>query len=362
MTDESSSRAGSPPDEPPPGASRGAERKSLDSKLSEDGDSFPNQRLPNLDSLFIHTTPCVPVLRDPKLLTNYPSHNGQHESQHFFHLQDLWESYEEWSAYGAEVPLVLESGEEVLQYYVPYLSGMQLYAADPSTLRQRPSDTSSDEYDLSEPESEDQNNRGTNGHMSDCDSMTSSSEDGGKPQHHRARLLFQYFERAAPYTRSPLADKVLELSRESFPGLFQLRSCDLDPASWIAVAWYPIYRIPTGRSLRDLSACFLTYHCMCLPQDKPEEKPQFGCPLPPKATVSASAALDQRCARLSRAPGVPTTTLRPFGFSAYKLKGEVWNSPGSGVSKIHTAMRAAARNWLNQLQVRHPDFDFFLYR
>ena len=30
----------------------------------------------------------------------------------------------------------------------------------------------------------------------------------------------------------------------------------------MSVAWYPIYRIPTGRSLRDLSACFLTYHAL----------------------------------------------------------------------------------------------------
>ena len=37
----------------------------------------------------------------------------------------------EWSAYGAGVPLVLNGRDSVIQYYVPYLSAIQLYA-DPS--------------------------------------------------------------------------------------------------------------------------------------------------------------------------------------------------------------------------------------
>jgi len=41
------------------------------------------------------------------------------------------DAYEEWSAYGAEVPLVMENGEQVLQYYVPYLSAMQLFTHTP---------------------------------------------------------------------------------------------------------------------------------------------------------------------------------------------------------------------------------------
>lgn len=79
------------------------------------------------------------------------------------------------------------------------------------------------------------------------------------------------------------------------PGLMSLRSVDLSPASWMAVAWlaskhsiiisiliyasnryginkivdrsnksyrYPIYHIPTGRTIRDLQTCFLTYHTL----------------------------------------------------------------------------------------------------
>lgn len=45
----------------------------------------------------------------------------------FFNLGDLWEQYYEWSAYGAGVPVSLHSGEMAVQYYVPYLSGVQIY-------------------------------------------------------------------------------------------------------------------------------------------------------------------------------------------------------------------------------------------
>lgn len=53
----------------------------------------------------------------------------------YFVLADLWESFMEWSAYGAGVPLVLNGSDSVIQYYVPFLSGIQLYGASnrPST-------------------------------------------------------------------------------------------------------------------------------------------------------------------------------------------------------------------------------------
>lgn len=50
------------------------------------------------------------------------------ESQPFFVLSDLWESFNEWSVYGVGVPLILNDHDGVVQYYVPYLSGIQLYA------------------------------------------------------------------------------------------------------------------------------------------------------------------------------------------------------------------------------------------
>lgn len=43
-------------------------------------------------------------------------------------LEDLWESYREWSAYGVEVPVSRKGEEDVKIYYAPYLSAIQLYA------------------------------------------------------------------------------------------------------------------------------------------------------------------------------------------------------------------------------------------
>lgn len=52
----------------------------------------------------------------------------------FFSLGDLWESFREWSVYGVGVPLLLNGNDSVKQYYVPFLSGIQLYI-DPHRLR-----------------------------------------------------------------------------------------------------------------------------------------------------------------------------------------------------------------------------------
>lgn len=49
------------------------------------------------------------------------------EYRPYFILGDLWDSFQEWSAYGVSIPLVLDSGDCVVQYYVPSLSGIQLY-------------------------------------------------------------------------------------------------------------------------------------------------------------------------------------------------------------------------------------------
>jgi hypothetical protein len=57
-------------------------------------------------------------------------------SRPYFCLGDLWEAFNEWSFYGAGVPLIISGSESVIQYYVPYLSAIQLYA-DPLKLPSR---------------------------------------------------------------------------------------------------------------------------------------------------------------------------------------------------------------------------------
>lgn len=46
-----------------------------------------------------------------------------------FTLADLWDCYDEWSAYGIGIPLKLDDGENITQYYVPYLSAIHIYTS-----------------------------------------------------------------------------------------------------------------------------------------------------------------------------------------------------------------------------------------
>ena len=55
-------------------------------------------------------------------------HQYNEQSMCAFTLDELWRCYDEWSVYGAGVPLALPCvSETIMQYYVPYLSAMQIY-------------------------------------------------------------------------------------------------------------------------------------------------------------------------------------------------------------------------------------------
>jgi len=54
----------------------------------------------------------------------------EREKVEYFTLGDLWNCYDEWSAYGAGVPITLTSGETLVQYYVPYLSAIQIFTSN----------------------------------------------------------------------------------------------------------------------------------------------------------------------------------------------------------------------------------------
>jgi len=59
-------------------------------------------------------------------------HPWEREKVEYFTLGDLWNRYDEWSAYGAGVRIVLNNGETLVQYYVPYLSGIQIFTSSSS--------------------------------------------------------------------------------------------------------------------------------------------------------------------------------------------------------------------------------------
>ncbi|CAN1351208.1 hypothetical protein LINPERPRIM_LOCUS42462 [Linum perenne] len=258
--------------------------------------------------------------------------------------------YDEWSAYGAGVPIsVTTGGETLVQYYVPYLSAIQIFTGGLSSVligdrsrykeetdsgdgRDSFSDTCSDESDSDK--------------LWRWDGCSSEEGDIGGLSHlindRLGYLYFQHFERSTPYGRVPLMDKINGLARR-YPGLLSLRSVDLSPASWMAVAWYPIYHIPMGRTIKDLSTCFLTYHTLSSSfQDmdvdddieRPERKRKEG-------------------ERIS---------LAPFGMATYKMHGggKVWVSGNCGRDQERlVSLLSVADSWLKQLRVQHHDFDYF---
>ncbi|CAL9751134.1 unnamed protein product [Musa acuminata subsp. burmannicoides] len=201
----------------------------------------------NLDRFLEFTTLIVPAHYFPKTnVRGWRNCDDALKSHPYFCLGDLWESFKEWSAYGAGVPLVLNGNDSVVQYYVPYLSAIQIYV-----------DTST------------------------------------------------------PTLRSR----------------------------------YPIYRIPTGPTLRDLDACFLTFHSLATHRSGPSPNSEgFG-----SCSVS----------NIKRSNMSATVSLPAFGLASYKFRGSIWTSSGLYERQLAGSLLQAADNWLRLVRVDHPDYSFF---
>ncbi|XP_022760631.1 uncharacterized protein LOC111306898 [Durio zibethinus] len=316
----------------------------------------------NLDRFLEFTTPVVPAQYLPKTsIRGWRRRERGLESTPYFVLEDLWESFKEWSAYGVGVPLLLNGSECVMQYYVPYLSGIQLYIdpSRPSPRQRRPGEesdtessreTSSDgsnsdcgigrrERAWSQLEIADANiQRLTRLSLRNRPSEGSSSDESGQ-------LIFEYLEHDQPFSREPLADKISVLASR-FPALRTYRSCDLSQSSWISVAWYPIYRIPMGPTLQNLDACFLTYHSLSMPS------PGTGTDVRPFRGFNVR---EFHGTDMSLKLPLPT-----FGLAFYKFKVSVWDPDEVNESQKANSLLQDADDWLRGLQVNHPDFRFFV--
>ncbi|KAJ8629440.1 hypothetical protein MRB53_022763 [Persea americana] len=315
----------------------------------------------NLDCFLKCTTPSIPLQSSSKSgiqgLNNLflPINKKKIE---YFTLRDLWDQYDEWSAYGAGAPVVLTSGETVVQYYVPYLSAIQIYTSKSFT---RFSGVLREECNVGELESDSWSEDSESSNLSRSPSNNSSrgsdtaSEDSSFDQEgalamkdQLGHLYFQYFENSSPYGRIPLMDKINELSR-SYPGLMSFKSVDLSPASWMSVAWYPIYHIPSGKNVKDLSACFLTYHTLSLSFQGylPEDKDKGIC-------STADGQSERKCKGESSSIPLP-----PFGLATYKMHGNLWINPETSDHDRIVSLLGAANSWLKQLGVQHPDSNYF---
>ncbi|TMW87169.1 uncharacterized protein LOC107005518 [Solanum pennellii] len=301
----------------------------------------------NLESFLDSTTPLVAsqfLAKSEIRNLNKLWHPKEREEIEYFTLSDLWNCFDEWSAYGAGVPIRLDSGETLVQYYVPYLSAIQIFTSSSSVsiLREETEsawemrDSCSDSF--SEESESEKLSRSDGG----------SSEEGLFEQDNQLQmnnrlgyLYYQYFERSSPYGRVPLVDKISSLA-ERHPGLMSLRSVDLSPASWMSVAWYPIYHIPMGRTIKDLSTCFLTFHTLSSSfQD-----------------MDLEDNTEKGIRKRNEGEAIP---LPPFGLGTYKMQGNVWISDRSGRDQERmVSLLSVADSWLKQLGVQHHDFNYFL--
>ncbi|CAK8531634.1 unnamed protein product [Lathyrus sativus] len=314
----------------------------------------------NLCKFLEYTTPFVPAQYRP-MRSKRRLKTMETELQPYFVLGDLWESFKEWSAYGAGVPLVLSGNEPVTQYYNVSLSAIQLYIdpSKPSLRLRKPSkesdsesarETSSDSSSgyrhergarsvvngsLNQPNFSDASNRGLERVSlgSKPDTCPSSDENGSCSA--VGQLVFEYFEREIPYNREPLSDKINDLA-EQFPQLKTYRSCDLSPSSWVSFAWYPIYRIPVGPTLQDLGACFITFHSLSTSSQS-------------LTTINCSKDRD-----ISSKLSLPI-----FGLAFQKFDVSIWDPEGDFEGQKANSLLRAAHNWIRQLQVCHPDFQYF---
>ncbi|XP_047326304.1 uncharacterized protein LOC124929972 [Impatiens glandulifera] len=83
------------------------------------------------------TVPCKSVPRSCIQGLNKTWFPGNKETVEYFELSDLWNVFDEWSAYGAGTSIVLGDGSDnIIQYFAPFLSGIQIYT-DNSALSYR---------------------------------------------------------------------------------------------------------------------------------------------------------------------------------------------------------------------------------
>ncbi|MBA0588750.1 hypothetical protein Gorai_001842, partial [Gossypium raimondii] len=323
-----------------------------------------NNNIPtNLDRFLEFTTPVVPAQRLPQTIITRRRRRRRHSPENplYFVLKDLWESMEEWSVYGAGVHILLEGypfpavvpsleqrildgprllHDHVAQSLITWIGTDTRPGEESSTM----SSSSSGSNDAIQ---------GAQSHVEIGDAEISAlnrlslrdrptTETRNSPA---GQLVFEYFEQDEPSSRKPLTNTVSDLASQ-FPALTTYRSCDLLPSSWISVAWYPIYRVPMGPTLKNLDACFLTYH---------------GLSTPSNGTATDSLPFRGFNIREFDAAEMPSKLALPtFGLAFYKFQASIWNAPDIIESPKANSLLQEADNWLRHLQVDHPDFRFFV--
>nr|GMD70285.1 Pyridoxine/pyridoxamine 5'-phosphate oxidase [Ipomoea batatas] len=160
-------------------------------------------------------------------------------------------------------------------------------------------------------------------------------------------------------TVSLQAPKQIAEFAEVHPGLMTFKTTDLSPASWISVAWYPIYQIPTKGNHKDrLSTCFLIYHALSASSirggvnpDKDENKKG--------KKVLEMVKGEEGNNNIKKSTG-DVLYPYPFGMTTYRLDDEIWiNANTFDDYERIIDLYNAAESWLKRLNFWHHDFNFF---
>ncbi|CAH8271981.1 unnamed protein product [Arabidopsis lyrata] len=237
-------------------------------------------------------------------------------------LGDIWSACADWSADGLQVPLSLENFDsDVKHHYLPSLSAIQIFTIKPFSDDSR---SSAIEIDATE--------TGSAKPESDSNFKPRFSDD------HLGYLYFQYDEITLPFKRTTLTFKMEDLAAQH-TGLSSLTSSDLSPYSWISIAWYPIYPIPSVR-MNGISAAFLTYHLLT---------PNF-----PETIGKDDKGNEQGGSSTAE------VLLPPFGAVTYKAFGDMWIMPGTSDYQKREMHEESASSWLQTRGFSHSDFSFFM--
>ncbi|KAK1372000.1 hypothetical protein POM88_038092 [Heracleum sosnowskyi] len=262
----------------------------------------------------------------------------------YFSLGDLWHSFETWSACGVGTRVENHDSEDVVHYFVPKLSALQIFTTKSVEKLRIPkvkdgNDIAEVDAEAWSEESDGEKSPGTaSNNSSNAWEITAEdieNENIWPLNKNFQNLYFGLQDSCPPYYRPPLFERILPLVEE-YPGLLTLKSTDLTPASWMAISWYPIYQIPAQEIKDDMASPFLTFH-----------------------TISSFFQDDEDVVNGS-GTGSKLTSLPPFGIASYKLEGDIWfcNEGSDDHGKFY-ALNSAADSWLKQVNFNHYDFKHF---
>lgn len=139
---------------------------------------------------------------------------------------------------------------------------------------------------------------------------------------------------------------------------------------------YPIYHIPMGRTLKELSTCFLTYQTLSssfqglnllhIHYFLFSSFLRFVLILWYVKTyliyllISDLDLEDEMWSIKRKQKKGKGISLAPFGAVTYKMQGHVWVSSKSSRDQDKlNSLQSVADSWLKQLRVQHHDFNFF---